>query len=228
MTSYARVEIALILILGGALTAVTMHFASWWALLPTVVALALLAFYRDPRRRIPAGTNLLLAPADGRVVEVVRDVPGASPAGRRLRITIFLSVFDVHVNRSPCAAHVRTVEYRAGRFLNALREAASRENECTTITLDPEPPLGGPVVVRQIAGVLARRIVCAIKPDDRLAAGQRFGMIKLGSRTEVSVPEDPRWCVQVAVGDRVYGGKSILARLDESGAVSTAVAAASS
>jgi len=211
-TPYARREVALIILVGGALTALVAYFLHLWGLVPAGVMLVLLSFYRDPARRPPTEAGLLLAPADGKVVEIARDAAGAD-GGRQLRFMVFLSVFDVHINRSPCAGRVAAVEYRPGEFLNALRAEADTRNEANALTLDPAPALPGPIHVRQIAGVLARRLVCVARVGDRLTAGQRFGMIKLGSRTEVCLPEDPRWDVRVAVGDHVRAGVSVLARL---------------
>jgi phosphatidylserine decarboxylase len=209
---YARREVTLIALLGAAATAAAAWFLGAWAILPAVLTLALLAFHRDPARQPPPGDNLVLAPADGKVVEICR--AGDGPDGARLlRITVFLSVFDVHVNRSPCTGRVTAVSYRPGEFLNALRSAASTRNESNTLTMQPAPPLPGPVRVRQIAGVLARRIVCTARVGDHLTAGQRFGMIKLGSRTEVGLVEDPRWEVLVRTGDQVKAGLTVLARL---------------
>ena len=212
MTPYARREEVLIVMIGGLVTAVVSYWTGLWGLVPAVLMLALLSFYRDPQRRPPTDPGLVLAPADGKVVEITRDAPG--PDDRPvLRIMIFLSVFDVHVNRSPCAGRVVEVRYRPGKFLNALRPEADQCNESNTLTLDPATPLPGPVRVRQIAGVLARRIVCRVRPGDMLAAGQRYGMIKLGSRTEVCLPESAEWEVCVRVGARARAGRTILARL---------------
>lgn len=211
MARYARLEITLILFIGGLGTVALAHLLGSWALVPALAALALLSFYRDPAHRSPTGTDLVLAPADGKVVEVAHDAEG--PDGSRvLRVMIFLSIFDVHINRSPCAGRVREVSYRPGQFLNALRPEADTRNESNTVVIDPAGPLPGPIRVRQIAGVLARRIVCTAQVGDELAGGQRFGMIKLGSRTEVCLPQDPGWDVLVAVGDKVKAGLTVLAR----------------
>ncbi|MBP7748393.1 MAG: phosphatidylserine decarboxylase family protein [Phycisphaerae bacterium] len=211
MAPYARLEVTLIVLGGGALTAVCAWLAGWWAVLPAVIALALLSFYRDPPRACPVGDDLILAPADGKIVEITHGVAG--PDDRQfLRIMIFLSVFNVHINRSPCAGRVTAVDYRPGEFLNALRADADVRNESNTLELETAAPLPGPVRVRQIAGVLARRIVCTARVGERLTAGQRYGMIKLGSRTEVCLVEDPAWEVRVAVGDAVKAGRTVLAR----------------
>jgi phosphatidylserine decarboxylase len=212
MAQYARLEEILIVAAGGLCTVAVAWLFGWWGLLPAVVALALLSFYRDPPRRVPDAPAAILAPADGKVVDISREVAleDGSPV---LRIMIFLSVFNVHINRSPCAGRVVDVRYRAGKFLNALNAEADAENECNTIVLEPATTLPGPVRVRQIAGVLARRIVCTARAGDSLAAGQRYGMIKLGSRTEICLPENPGWEVCVELGTRVRAGRSILARL---------------
>jgi phosphatidylserine decarboxylase len=215
VSRYARLEIALIILLGGGLTAVTAYYLKLWALLPAFLALALLAFYRDPPRRVPRRDNVLLAPADGRITEISRDYGVADESGPLLRVVIFLSVLDAHINRSPCAGRVTDVTYRPGEFLNALRAESTDRNENNLVTIEPRPPIPGLVRVRQIAGVLARRIVCAAEPGDHLATGERFGMIKFGSRTELCVHEDPRWQVTVRVGDHVKAGVTVLAELRE-------------
>lgn len=198
----------MIVIVGGLLTAVGGVMAGYWAIAPAVLTLGLLSFYRDPPRRVPQERGVLLAPADGRVVEVAR-----GGAGGELRILIFLSVANVHVNRSPCAGRVLRVEYRPGQFLNALMAESTERNESNALSIEPDEPLPGPIVVRQIAGVLARRIVCVARPGETLQVGQRYGMIKLGSRTELRAPDDPRWQVCVRVGQAVRGGLTVLARL---------------
>ncbi len=134
--------------------------------------------------------------------------------GPELRIVIFLSVLNVHLNRSPCGGVVRDVKYEPGQFLNALKPESTEKNERNTLTLEPDGPIPGPVVVRQITGALARRIVCVAKPGERLKSGQRFGMIKLGSRTELRAAEHADWRVLVNVGENVKAGISVLARLE--------------
>jgi phosphatidylserine decarboxylase len=211
MAPYARLEVTVTLALGLLATVGVALLAGWWALLPALLAAALLSFYRDPPRRVPAGDDLVLAPADGKLVSIEHGVPG--PDGQpMLRLLIFLSVFNVHINRSPCAGRVTAIDYRPGEFVNALRTDADDRNECNRLTLAPQA-LPGPIHVRQIAGVLARRIVCVARIGQTLAAGERFGMIKLGSRTELLLPEDPRWELRVALHDRVRAGATVLARL---------------
>jgi phosphatidylserine decarboxylase len=212
-TSYAAKEIALTLLAGLAVTVVTGLFLGLWAIVPLVIMLALLSFYRDPPRRVPVGHGLLLAPADGRIVAIERNLPSPDGEGRWLRIMTFLAVYNVHINRSPCAGRVSGLAYRPGRFVSAVRNEADMCNECNTVTLTPRGPLPGPVYVRQIAGVLARRIVCTLKEGHEVAAGERIGMIKLGSRTELRVPESEDWQVLVQVGQRVAAGKTVLVQL---------------
>lgn len=212
LAPYARFETVAISIIGIGATYLCDRYLGWWSIAPAVLTLALLAFYRDPPRRIPDDDNILLSPADGKIAEITRDYDGD---GRpQLRIVIFLSVLNVHLNRSPCRGVVRDVKYEPGLFLNALKPESTEKNERNTLTIEPDAPIPGPLIVRQITGALARRIVCTAKPGDRLKSGQRFGMIKLGSRTELRVAESPNWRVLVNVGDSVNAGTSILARLE--------------
>lgn len=162
-------------------------------------------FFRDPERVPPAEEgDLLLAPADGRVTEV-------GPAGEgepgNQRVSIFLSLFDVHVNRAPAAGQVSAVRYREGAFRAAFRKDAAQRNERNELELNTER---GPVRVRQIAGVAARRIVCRARVGDRLNAGERFGLIRFGSRTDVVVPPGVSW--RVRRGDHVRGGVTVLGK----------------
>lgn len=223
MARYAWREVLAITLLGLLLTAAAALTLGWWALLPGLLSGALLSFYRDPPRRVPLDDRTLLSPADGKVMCVERR--HGSDGCPRVRIVIFLSVANVHVNRSPCRGRVADVRYRAGQFLNALRPAATELNERSALTLEPPPPLPGPVEVTQIAGLLARRIVCAVRPGDALAQGQRFGMIKLGSQTELTVPDDPRWHVLVRAGQAVRGGLTPLLRFDDGDATDSAAPA---
>ncbi len=165
-----------------------------------VLAAFCLYFFRDPERDIPSGP-VAVSPADGKVVSIVR------LSDTETRISIFLSVFDVHVNRTPVAGTVSSVVYQPGRFLVASREQASTVNEMNTITVDGE---GTRVVFKQIAGLIARRVVCWKKPGDKVALGERIGLIKFGSRTDVVF--GPEWDIVVRMGERVAGGSSIIAR----------------
>ncbi|TWT40580.1 phosphatidylserine decarboxylase [Phycisphaerae bacterium RAS1] len=214
MSPYAKPEVCSITLIGAAATLAAAWYFGWLALVPALLTLALLSFYRHPRRTPPIGDRLVVSPADGKVVSITRNVPGESGTPE-LRIMVFLSVFNVHINRSPCGGRVLKSEYKPGLFLNALSAEADTRNEANTLTLQPSAPLPGPIRVRQIAGVLARRIVCAAKPGDSLTLGEPMGMIKLGSRTELVVPEDPRWVIAVKLGQAVKGGLTIMARLSD-------------
>jgi phosphatidylserine decarboxylase len=164
-------------------------------------------FFRDPERRIPAGEGLVVSPADGRVVIAGPADPRWSPPGHWKQITIFLSPMDVHMNRTPVGGTVTKVEYREGKFLPAYKEDAN-QNELNEIWIDHR---GTPVVVRQIVGVLARRIVCRVVEGQTLARGERIGLMKFGSRMDVFLPADA--VILVRVGEHVVAGETVLARL---------------
>jgi phosphatidylserine decarboxylase len=176
-----------------------------WALIPLLLAVFFLWFFRDPERAIPEAAGAVVSPADGKVTDVSWVTTGGE---KQARISIFLSVFDVHVNRSPIAGVVRDVRYQKGKFLNAMNEASAEENEQNAVRVEGD---GQVVVFKQIAGLLARRIVFHPKVGDRLARGQRVGLIKFGSRTDILLSSNAS--LQVKVGDRVQGGASILAYL---------------
>lgn len=176
-----------------------------WAAIPLLAAAFFLWFFRDPERAIPSDPGLIVSPADGKVTDVS---PVVIDGKACTRISIFLSVFDVHVNRSPVAGVIRKVEYREGKFSNAMSEASADANEQNIVTMESGDMT---VVFKQIAGLLARRIVFNHKPGDTLARGQRVGLIKFGSRTDVIFPTPAD--LTVKPGDRVKGGASILARV---------------
>lgn len=183
----------------------------WWltvpvfALVPLLLAAFFLWFFRDPERRIPAEPGLLVSPADGKVTEIA---PTQMDGKLCTRISIFLNVFDVHVNRSPIAGVIREVVYQRGKFGNAMDAVSADANEQNIVSVEGE---GMTVMFKQIAGLIARRIVFNFKAGDTLARGQRVGLIKFGSRTDVifPLPHD----LAVRVGDRVKGGSSVLARM---------------
>ncbi len=217
LARYARREETAIILIGGGVTLIVAGLAQWWALLPLLVTVALLMFYRDPPRRISPGDDVLLAPADGKIMRIEPTYhPDGDDGSSELRIVIFLSVFNVHINRSPCAGRVTLVDYRPGEFLNALKPEATERNESNLLAIEPRPPLKGPVFVRQISGVLARRVVCTARPGDHLESGERFGMIKLGSQTELRVPADGGWRVCVEPGQSVRAGCTVLLRRQSS------------
>jgi phosphatidylserine decarboxylase len=185
-----------------------------WALLPLLLALFFLWFFRDPERVIPDAAGALVSPGDGKVTDVSFVTVGGE---KQARVSIFLSVFDVHVNRSPITGVVREVRYQRGKFLNAMNRASAEQNEQNIVRVEGD---GQVVVFKQIAGLLARRIVFTPKLGDRLERGQRVGLIKFGSRVDVLF--DAASVVQVKVGDRVRGGASVLAYLQPKGELASA------
>lgn len=174
-----------------------------WALPAVLLACFFLWFFRDPERDIPAVSGAIVSPGDGKVTEVAR--VRASGADK-LRISIFLSVFDVHVNRSPIAGVIRDIRYQRGKFLNAMSAESAAENEQNIVTVEGE---GMTVVFKQIAGLLARRIVFTKRVGDSVGRGERVGLIKFGSRVDIIL--DTSAVPQVKVGDRVRGGASVIA-----------------
>ena len=215
---FARWGLAELQLIGWPLLLLTLLSAYyfWYAAPVFGVFLGLVVwFFRDPPRRIPEGQGLMLSPADGKVAEVTPLEYDEFVGGPAVRIGIFLSIFNVHLNRSPAAAKVISLKYSPGRFLNAMKPESARENESIWIGLEAEAPPHRRLVVRPIAGMYARRIVCPLRPADVLAPGEKIGMIKLGSRTELILPDDPGLRIEVSVGDRVKAGSSILARYDQ-------------
>ena len=185
------------------------------AVLGAVLLFAVLMFFRDPNRRIPTGQGLILSAADGRVTHVERVEKDPLVGGPAVRVSVFLSVANVHVNRSPVAGRVVETKIREGLHLDARDPQCVDKNACNTMTLAPDKPFQGPIIVRQLTGKIARRIVCNVKPGERLAVGEKFGMIKFGSRTDVIVPAQPGLEVVAKVGDRVRGGTSVLMKVTQ-------------
>lgn len=194
--------------IGIAVLAGTGWTAYGYASLPFLIAgVFALNFFRDPRRRIPEESDGIVSPADGTVVAIEDLEESEHYGGPCRRISIFLSVFSVHVNRAPVDGSVTGVKYKKGLYRNAMSAESSRVNESNAIWLETA---GGPMTVRQISGAIARRIVCVPEAGDRLVKGQRIGMIKFGSRTELYLPRDTEVCVRVK--EKVRGGSSIVAR----------------
>lgn len=175
---------------------------------PLALAAFFLWFFRDPPRTIPEEPWKIVSPADGMVTEAEWI---ETTTGSRLRLSIFLSVFDVHVNRSPVSGIVKTVEIRKGKFINAIKPESVLNNEQTLVMIDAG---GYQVGIKLIAGLLARRIVCNLKVGDRVERGQRIGLIKFGSRVDVLLPAEAN--LRVKTGSRVRGGATVLAELPES------------
>jgi phosphatidylserine decarboxylase len=207
------------IIIGLALTVAALVGATRWdhpwafgaSVLFGLVTLFMVYFFRDPIRSFAASPNALVSPADGKVIGVERLASHPYVGGETVKISIFLSVFDVHVNRSPADGVVDYVKYIPGKFFAAFEDKASEQNEHTEIGMMTES--GKRVMFKQIAGIIARRIVCRVHEHDTLQAGERFGMIRFGSRTELFVPAASE--VLVKPGDRVYGGKTIVGYLSE-------------
>ena len=182
------------------------YFANpWFASAPALLALFFFWFFRDPQRTIPVEEGAVVSPADGKITSIANF---ETVEGPRTRISIFLSVFDVHVNRAPVSGVVRNIEYKTGRFCNAMDPACVDQNEQNVVTIEGD---GYRVVMKQIAGLLARRIVFHKKLGDSITRGERVGLIKFGSRTDLVLPAE----VQLTVknGDRVKGGASLIGRL---------------
>lgn len=177
-----------------------------------IAALGTAWFFRNPRRVAPREPGTIVAPADGTVVSI-EHIQHDDLGGSALEIGIFLSVFNVHVNRMPDHARIVRLDYCPGKFLNALRPESARENEQMVVHMVQSEPPHGRMLVRQIAGAIARRIVCQVRPGDNLARGEPFGMIKLGSRTVLAIAADEGWQLNVQVGDKVQAGTTVLARL---------------
>jgi phosphatidylserine decarboxylase len=173
-----------------------------------VVTLAVTGFFRDPDRVIPTGEGLIVSPADGRIVSIVNLKPDSDVAATSTRISIFLSPLDVHINRIPVTGKVQEVTYQRGKFMAAYKDDASSRNEQNTIELADER--GRRLRVAQVAGVVARRIVSRVFQGQQVHRGERFGLIMFGSRTDTYVPGDCK--IEVAEGQRVKGGETILAR----------------
>jgi len=185
-----------------------------WAIIPVLLAAFLLWFFRDPERAIPQDAGAAVSPGDGKVTDVSTVKAGDE---KLTRISIFLNVFNVHVNRSPIAGVIRDVRYQRGQYLNAMNQTSAELNEQNIVTVEGD---GQAVVFKQIAGLLARRIVFYPKVGDRLERGQRVGLIKFGSRVDVLLDASAR--INVKVGDHVKGGATVLAYLQPQAALTAA------
>jgi len=180
----------------------------WIAILPLTIALFMLLFFRDPERKYPEGEGIFVSPADGKVI-LIKDVYEKDYLKAESKeISIFMSLLNVHVNRSPCDGKVSLVKHSSGKFLVAHKDAASMENENTVMVLEGKD---GKIVVRQVAGFLARRIVCRAEVGDKLRRGERYGMIKFGSRLDVYLPKNVK--IKVKAGDKIKAGETILGQM---------------
>jgi phosphatidylserine decarboxylase len=191
--------------------AVVVHLftGGWvWSIIPVLLAIFFLWFFRDPRRAIPQGEGLVVSPADGKLTAIERLM---TPTGESVRLSIFLNVFNVHVNRSPITGTLREVRYQKGEFLNAMNPQSAEKNEQNLAVVESDD--GYEVAFKQIAGLLARRIVFQRKAGDRLERGERIGMIKFGSRVDVLMPAYAE--IRVKIGDHVQGGATVLAHIPD-------------
>jgi len=233
LTSYGLREWLTIVVVALVLAAAAAWFGLWWLVaVVAIIALALLAFFRDPIRRVPtdlaAGT--MLSPADGTISRIFRVDHHDAVGGPAQVIRIFLSVLDVHINRAPFDGEVVSIVHTPGRYLDARTEESAKVNESNLITMRvqiapttnaavPSPAATSPqsreeqIGIRQVSGAIARRIVCPIEVGTRLARGQRFGMIKFGSTTELILPRPDDVDVRVSVGTKVVGGRTVVAVL---------------
>ncbi len=209
-----RAGLAEIVIIGGGLmTLAALLFWLYWplALIPLVLGLFTVAFFRDPKRAVPKEPGLVVSPADGTVFSIREVEQDELLGGPVVVIDIFLSVFNVHINRAPIACRVLGISYRPGKFLNALRPEAARENESLEIRVEATLAPHRVMRVRQITGAIARRIVCWKRPGDHLPRGGQFGMIKLGSRTELTLPKEKALEIRVVKGQKVRAGLTVMA-----------------
>ncbi len=213
-----REGLAELVLLGGACLLLTLilGFVYWpLAWIPAILGLFVVAFFRNPRRVPPADPGAFVSPADGTIASIEPVEHDEFLGGPAVVVGIFLSVFNVHINRVPDHVRVIGIRYRPGRFLNALRAVSARENEQVVLRLQGTQPPYRRMEVRQIAGAIARRIVCFAKPGEQFSRGESFGMIKFGSRTELVLPREPGMHIEVQVGQKVRAGTTVLARFRE-------------
>ncbi|MGC4004889.1 MAG: phosphatidylserine decarboxylase [Pirellulales bacterium] len=214
---FARWGLCELMLMAGPLSALTVGAAclpwpwSWTAIVPGVLTALIVWFFRDPPRRVPIEAGLIVAPADGKVVEITPLAHHEFVGGPAVRIGIFLSIFNVHINRAPVKLRVIKLHYSPGKFLNALDPESALLNENLWIGLEEEAAPHRKMVVRQISGLIARRIVCDVRPGETLECGQKFGMIKLGSRTELILPSEGLELL-CRPGQNISAGSSLMAK----------------
>lgn len=200
----------------AAITVLSAFFTVHWATaVALVLTLFMFYFFRDPDRNTVPDRGVFYSPADGKIVQIRETLEDELLNRKMLEVSIFMDAFNVHVNRSPCEGTVRAVKYYPGRFMAAFKEEASKANEHITMVLESA---GNTVVVRQVAGLLARRAVCRVKEGDALQQGERYGIIKFSSRVDVFLPLDTT--VKVQLGDKVKAGETVIAVSRQPSAVS--------
>lgn len=185
-------------------------FSFKWAVAPGILTLFVIYFFRDPERMVPSEPGLIVSPADGRVIDIKHVEDDNLRGGESTRVSIFLSVFNVHVNRIPCEGNIIQTVYTPGKFLPAFRDKASLLNEQNSLVIDHK---NKKIVVKQIAGLIARRIVCWVKEGYHVTRGQRFGLIRFGSRVDLFVPKEVELVIKK--GDSVIGGKTIIGKIKD-------------
>jgi len=196
-------------ILGFLVLAILMGlFAPWGAVIPIALALFMVYFFRDPERRVPEEEDVFVSPADGKVILIQNVFEEKFLKGDAVEVSIFMSPLNVHVNRAPCDGSVQTVGYTPGKFLSAFKHEASLQNENIAMLLDTKY---GKVLVRQVAGFLARRAVCRVKPGDSLRMGERYGIIKFSSRLDLYLPKSAQ--IKVKLGDKVKAGETVIGEI---------------
>jgi phosphatidylserine decarboxylase len=213
---FARWGLAELQLMGYPLLAATIALAitPWWytAFIPGVVLALIVYFFRDPPRRVPKEQGVMVSPADGKIVEITKLDYDPFIGGPAVRIGIFLSIFNVHINRVPCAARSIRLQYSPGKYLNALNPRSAIENEAMWLGFEETNAPHRRFIVRQIAGAIARRIVCSVRPGEMFERGQKFGMIKLGSRTELILADEPALEITTGLGQSVKAGRTVLAK----------------
>jgi len=223
LTKYGWPQVVVfpVLILIAMVLCLLVGLNSWsvWVIytVETILAVLLvwvLYFFRDPHRKIPSEKHLILAPADGTITDIETVEQESYIGGPAIRIGIFLSIFNTHINRAPCDVKVESLTYKKGRYKNAANPASGKTNESNALALVRRDVPGDKLIVRQISGAIARRIVCEAKEGESLQAGQKFGMIKFGSRTEIYLPFRDNIKSIVKKGDKVKAGETILVRYE--------------
>lgn len=210
--------VAMLIALAAPLPIVVRYALALLALAAVIVAGLVIYFFRDPARIIPTKPGQIVSPADGTIAAITEYDDHPFIGGPAVKVGIFLSIFNVHVNRFPITGRVVALAYKPGKYLNALNPESALENEQLHVKLETTDSADGPprrMVIHLIAGLIARRIVCVLKPGDEWIRGQRIGMIKLGSRTEIVMPKEEGLQVRVRVGEKVHGGATIVAEYVE-------------
>jgi len=208
LAKYSVNEILVMMLITGVMGYTLYQITPPLVILPVIIFLFTIYFFRDPTRTIPNGDNLILSPADGTVIEISDVTEDTFIKEPSVKVAIFLSVFNVHINRAPCTGKITLLDYRKGKFLVASEQEASRQNERTSIGIITPNSLK--ILVRQIAGIIAQRIVCDLRMNQQVEKGDRIGMIKFGSRTEIYIAKNRLERLDIKVNDKVKGGETVM------------------